>query len=162
LEWVVTLVTSWVLLAVIAFASQATRYQRSIIARLRRPTAFAAALAYMPVSTTQLAFSPVGAETWRVGRLDLFWSSVTTDLTIALILACAAGGALTLVLPRPTWFPLMIVSMPFLGVWFANRAWEQEEEVTAQSRPLWVMKSCRRSASQQLSIFSPARLQRSA
>ena len=149
------------LLAAIAFASQATRYHRSVIARLRRPTAFAAALANMPVSTTPLVHSPVGAEPRRVGRLDLFWSSVTTDLTVALILACAAGGVLSLVLPRPTWFPLMIVTMPFLGVWFTNRAWEQEE-VTSYSAPLWVMKSCPRGASQQFSISCPTRLQRSA
>jgi hypothetical protein len=112
-----------VLLGTIAFASQATRYRHSIIAG---PTMFAAASTNMPVSTTPLVYSPVSAEAHRVERFDQFWSSATTSLTIVLILACAACGVLSLVLPRPTWFPLVIVTMPFLGVWFANRAWEQE------------------------------------
>jgi hypothetical protein len=142
LPWRMSLVLSWALLAEIAFASQATRYHRSIVTRLRRPIAFARTLAHTPVSMTPLVYSPVSAETRRGKRLDLFWSSITTHLTIALILACVVGGVLSLVLPRPPWFPLMIVTMPFLGAWFTNRAWEQEEEGTAQSAPLGVMKSC--------------------
>jgi len=126
--WVVSLVSLSFLLAAIAFASQATRYHRRILLKSRRPTAFATTLVGTSLPTTPLASSPLRDETRKVRRLDLFWSSMTTKLTIALVFACVASGALTLVLPRPAWFPLMIVIMPFLGAWFANRAWQGEED----------------------------------
>lgn len=128
LWWVVSFITLWLLLAAITFASQAARYHRRTLVKLRRPTAFATTLVYTSLPATPLASSPLRDETRKVRRLDLFWSSITTKLTIALLFACAASGALTLVLPRPAWFPLMIVVMPFFGVWFANRAWQGEED----------------------------------
>jgi hypothetical protein len=128
LWWALSLISLWVLLAAVAFASQVTRYHRSILLKLRRPTEFATTLADTPLPTTPLLSSSLRGDTRKVRRLDLFWSSITTKLTVVLIFTSAATGVLTLVLPRPAWVPLMIVVMPFLGAWFANRAWQGEED----------------------------------
>jgi hypothetical protein len=125
--WSITSIILWLLLGVTAFASQTTRYYRQLRIKLSRGTTFRTLLPGTPLLTTPIPISPLRAETRNVGRLDTFWSGVTTRLVVVFLFADAASGVLSLLLPRPPWFPLMIVTMLFLGAWLANRAWEGEE-----------------------------------
>lgn len=52
------------------------------------------------------------------------WRRWTVRLYISLVLLCALSGFLSLLLPRPTYYPLIVTLIPFASAYFLARTWK--------------------------------------
>lgn len=56
------------------------------------------------------------------------WSRWTTRIYITIVLCCAGVGFLSLSLPKPFYFGLILWGVPFAGAYIFARSWRKEED----------------------------------
>ncbi len=135
--WIYSLISTWAIIVLQAFTSSMSRRHRWITN--------GGSLNLLPgdelmgdyLNETVLSDLPLDQSIRRGLEIREGWRRWTMRLYLSLVLLCAFYGFLSLLLPRPPYYPLIIILLPFASAYFLARTWmEGSRRPAPRRRPL--------------------------
>lgn len=135
--WIYSLLSAFVLMALQALTSSLSRRHRWIFDGSSVNLLPEDELMGAYLNETALGDPPLDQSIMRGLEFRERWRRWTMRLYLIFVLLCALYGILSLLLPRPPYYPLIITLLPFISAYFLARIWIEDTRRSApQHRPL--------------------------
>jgi len=135
--WIYSLLSAFVLMALQALTSSLSRRHRWIFDGSGVNLLPEDELMGAYLNETALGDPPLDQSIMRGLEFRERWRRWTMRLYLIFVLLCALYGILSLLLPRPPYYPLVIILLPFISAYFLARIWMEDSRRSApQHRPL--------------------------
>ena len=132
--WIYSLLSTFVLMALQALTSSLSRRHRWIFDGSGVNLLPEDELMGAYLNETALGNPPLDQSIMRGLEFRERWRRWTMRLYLIFVLLCALYGVLSLLLPRPPYYPLIIILLPFISAYFLARIWMENSKRPAPQR----------------------------